>query len=409
MANPNLWSDDKKRNKLIEEYDAVGNANPQNITEAVEKYQNRKPFSYNYENDPMYANLREAAIRNGQMAMKDTMGKATALTGGYMNSYAQRVGQSAYNQYMDALNDKIPQLEQTAYERYRQGIEDDIKNIDIQQMLYNVEQKGYDAQRDAIANQIGFREDAMKQDYPLLNLPYTNEQAYNQQSRLDRMETNNNIYEHEREKAIDRQYENSSGTQNINNTYEYYNNLMEKGLIDEEERDARIKASLGLTATANTNLIEKGSTDDARFSSAIDDYVENGNYRGAGDEISSYMSAGRISEDDGLNRYLNVLRDSVNNKKLTKKDAIDEYVKWVKTSLGYELTKAQEKSMREELESQIGSDYVEKRNVNEDFLKDAWTIARQIGTYTGDFNSFMHDFDAGRVLVKKDKSVRVAR
>ena len=55
---------------------------------------------------------------NGQRAMQDTMGQAAALTGGYGNSYAQIAGQQQYNQYMEGLNDIVPELEQRAYQRY---------------------------------------------------------------------------------------------------------------------------------------------------------------------------------------------------------------------------------------------------------------------------------------------------
>ena len=55
---------------------------------------------------------------NGQRAMQDTMGQAAALTGGYGNSYAQIAGQQQFNQYMEGLNDLVPQLENQAYQRY---------------------------------------------------------------------------------------------------------------------------------------------------------------------------------------------------------------------------------------------------------------------------------------------------
>jgi hypothetical protein len=50
------------------------------------------------------------------------MGQAAALTGGYGNSYAQGVGQQAYQGYLKGLNDKIPELYQMALDSYnREG------------------------------------------------------------------------------------------------------------------------------------------------------------------------------------------------------------------------------------------------------------------------------------------------
>lgn len=78
----------------------------------------RGPFAYDPTNDPLYNIYKDRYIMNGQRAMQDTMGQAAALTGGYGNSYAQIAGQQQYNQYMEGLNDIVPDLEQRAYQRY---------------------------------------------------------------------------------------------------------------------------------------------------------------------------------------------------------------------------------------------------------------------------------------------------
>ena len=78
----------------------------------------RGPFQYDPSNDPLYNIYKDRYIMNGQRAMQDTMGQAAGLTGGYGNSYAQSVGQQTYNQYMEGLNDVVPQLAQMAYQRY---------------------------------------------------------------------------------------------------------------------------------------------------------------------------------------------------------------------------------------------------------------------------------------------------
>lgn len=79
----------------------------------------REPFRYSAADDPVYAQYAAMYARNGKQAMEDTMGQAAALTGGYGSSYAQAAGQSAYNAYMEKLNDVLPQLEQNAYARYQ--------------------------------------------------------------------------------------------------------------------------------------------------------------------------------------------------------------------------------------------------------------------------------------------------
>lgn len=84
-------------------------------------------FSYDMNADAFYQQYKDKYIQQGKMAMADTMGQAAALTGGYGNSYAQSVGQQAYQQSLDQLNDKIPEFYQMALDRYNMG-KDDLYN-----------------------------------------------------------------------------------------------------------------------------------------------------------------------------------------------------------------------------------------------------------------------------------------
>ena len=86
----------------------------------LDQYENRDPFSYDFNSDALYQQYKDQYIQQGQMAMMDTMGQAAAMTGGYGNSYAQSVGQQAYNQSLSQLNDKLPELYDRAYNIYQQ-------------------------------------------------------------------------------------------------------------------------------------------------------------------------------------------------------------------------------------------------------------------------------------------------
>ena len=81
---------------------------------------NRKDFTYDVNADAMYQQLKDQYVQGGRMAMMDTMGQAQAMTGGYGNSYAQGVGQQAYQGYLKGLNDQVPNLYQMALNRYIQ-------------------------------------------------------------------------------------------------------------------------------------------------------------------------------------------------------------------------------------------------------------------------------------------------
>lgn len=88
------------------------------IDNYAEQLANRKPFQYNVNEDALYQQYANQYAQQGRMAMMDTIGQATALTGGYDNSYANSVGQQAYQGYLNQLNDVVPQLYSMALDQY---------------------------------------------------------------------------------------------------------------------------------------------------------------------------------------------------------------------------------------------------------------------------------------------------
>ena len=90
----------------------------------LNQYENRDPFSYDFNSDALYQQYKDQYVQQGKMAMMDTMGQAAAMTGGYGNSYAQSVGQQTYHQYLNQLNEIIPELYDRAYNRYNQEGQD---------------------------------------------------------------------------------------------------------------------------------------------------------------------------------------------------------------------------------------------------------------------------------------------
>lgn len=92
--------------------------NQELLDQKTNDWMNREKFSYDIGSDPMYQQYKEQYSALGKLAMEDTMGQASALTGGYANSYAQTVGQQAYQQYMDQLNAMVPELYSMARSNY---------------------------------------------------------------------------------------------------------------------------------------------------------------------------------------------------------------------------------------------------------------------------------------------------
>lgn len=84
-----------------------------------DKIMQRDPFSFNMNSDKLYQEYRDLYQKQGQQAMKDTIGATQALSGGYGNSYAATAGQQAYQNYLEEIDRMLPEFEQMAYKTYQ--------------------------------------------------------------------------------------------------------------------------------------------------------------------------------------------------------------------------------------------------------------------------------------------------
>lgn len=80
---------------------------------------NREGFQYNLNDDALYQQYADNYMAAGKLAMKNSMGNAAALTGGYGSSYGQAVGQQTYDAYLQSLGDKALEMYDRAYARYQ--------------------------------------------------------------------------------------------------------------------------------------------------------------------------------------------------------------------------------------------------------------------------------------------------
>lgn len=119
------------------------------LKSALDKINNREKFTYDLNGDALYQQYKSQYILGGKLAMMDTLGQTSALTGGYGNSYGVTAGNQAYQSYLQKLNDKVPELYQMALDQYnREG--DDLYN---QYNLYNnAYQREYGEHRDQVAD-----------------------------------------------------------------------------------------------------------------------------------------------------------------------------------------------------------------------------------------------------------------
>ena len=89
------------------------------VKDMMDKIMNREKFSYDVDTDPLFQQALASAMNSGKQAMQDTIGQASALTGGYGSTYATTAGNQAYNAFIEDAYDNLPQYYQMAMDAYQ--------------------------------------------------------------------------------------------------------------------------------------------------------------------------------------------------------------------------------------------------------------------------------------------------
>ena len=119
----------------------------QEIENVLNSILNREKFTYNINADPLYNQYREQYVNNGKKAMFDTIANASALTGGYANSYAVSAGNQSYNNYLNNLNEIALDLYDRAYSAYQDEGKIDLEKLGI---LTDLDKSDYEKYSDVL-------------------------------------------------------------------------------------------------------------------------------------------------------------------------------------------------------------------------------------------------------------------
>jgi len=163
-APVNPW--DAKMNAAQSAYDQAAGAMPGayestwqgQIDSLLNGILNREKFNYNMDADPMYQQVRNNYVTQGRNAMRDTMGQAAALTGGYGSSYGQTAGQQAYQGHLQQLAGTVqPQLYNLALSAYNAENEAANNRLNALQQQENAAYGRYQDAYDRAAQERAYR------------------------------------------------------------------------------------------------------------------------------------------------------------------------------------------------------------------------------------------------------------
>lgn len=122
------------------------------IADLIGQISNRDPFAWDPNTDTLFQQALSSAMYNGRQAMQDTMGQAAALTGGYGSTYATNAANGAYNQYIQAAYDNLPDYWNMAFTEWQEEGNQMRENLN---MLQDADNTYYDR----LANSYGAQSD----------------------------------------------------------------------------------------------------------------------------------------------------------------------------------------------------------------------------------------------------------
>jgi len=107
------------------DYDARSNK----VDLLLDAYLNRDDWSYDPDDDPAFRAYANAAQREGEKAYEDILGNMTARTGGMLNTAAVSAASAGYNNYLQSIQDKIPEFAKMSYDRFYDDRKADLEDI----------------------------------------------------------------------------------------------------------------------------------------------------------------------------------------------------------------------------------------------------------------------------------------
>ncbi len=185
-----------------------------NIDALLDKVMNGEKFSYNANEDPLFQQYKDMYVKNGKLAMNDTMAQAAALTGGYGSSYGTAAAQQVYQQHLTELNNKMPEFYDRKYQMYLAEKEGDFQKLALLQQMDDADYAKYRDEINDYNTQLGYlyqkKEDLSDEDwqkYMAALSNYENDRDFNETVRQynEQME-----YQKERDRVSDAKSSSSS-------------------------------------------------------------------------------------------------------------------------------------------------------------------------------------------------------
>ena len=170
-------------------------------------------FNYDFNVDPIYRQMQDNFVKQGNLAMQNASAQAAALSGGYGSSYGTTAATQAYLQNMDELNDSALKLREQAYQAWIGQEEKKRQDLALLQQQeadaygkHRDEVSDYNAERDYLYSKLTNEQNMDWSKHLQENSNFENDREY-QEALRQYMEQFD--YQKERDKVADEQWQKS--------------------------------------------------------------------------------------------------------------------------------------------------------------------------------------------------------
>lgn len=118
-------------NELLAKLNSGKTSYTDQIKELMSQILNREDFEYDVDKDTLFQQALASAMGSGKSAMEDTIGQASALTGGYGSTYATSAGNQAYNAYIEDAYNNLPEYYNMALQAYQAEGQEMYQQLDM--------------------------------------------------------------------------------------------------------------------------------------------------------------------------------------------------------------------------------------------------------------------------------------
>lgn len=220
-------------NQLLAQMSSGRTSYTDQIKDMMGQIQNREKFQYDVSTDTMFQQALSSAMNSGRTAMQDTIGQASALTGGYGSTYATSAGNQAYNAYIQDAYNNLPEYYQMAMEAYQMEGQEMYNQLAMlsdadaseYQRMYDSWNANFSSTQQMYAQEYGAWQDSVNNAYNSANLQMQEhgqmyDQAYSTYTALQN--NANTLYAQEYQKWAD-EVANAMNYAGMQNT-DYWNN-----------------------------------------------------------------------------------------------------------------------------------------------------------------------------------------